>query len=103
MTFGFDMLRRKLHSPPGMILMSFAGWCNSWCSLLMSIASSIVPLGMLKILLDHHPAGTKACLFLSFVVLMLNVAMVLAKVERMDLSWIPACNYYSFMVMILLS
>ena len=47
--------------------------------------------------LDCHPVGTKVCLFLSFVIPMLDVAAVLATAEGMDPSLTPACNCCPFM------
>ena len=63
-----------------------------------AIASSNVPLGMWKVLLNHCPVGTKACLFLSFMVPTLDVAAVLATTEGMDPSFTPARNCCSVMV-----
>jgi hypothetical protein len=49
-------------------------------------------------LVGYHPVGTKASLFLSFVVQRLDVAAVLATAEGMDPSSTPAHNCCSFMM-----
>jgi hypothetical protein len=67
----------------------------------MSVTSAIAPLGMWKVLLDCCPVSTKACLFLSSVVLTLDVAAVSATTEGMDQSLTPALTCCSFMLLTL--
>ncbi len=79
--------------------MSFAGWRTLWWSLSTSVATSTVPLGMWKALMDCRPVGMKAFLHLSFVVPMLEVAPVSTTAEGMEPSRTPAFSCCSVMLL----